>query len=229
MSEQQPTDTTSSTGSSGMDRRRFLLRTTAVTAGAWAAPSILTIDRAFGATGGSPEPCVNCGPNTSTDAATVKGFAIPLGMAPILVRQNACLNDDSPSIEVPLPLSLGTVQAGAVTCGECEADVNVVSATIGPIVTRELQATSTCSCTGGPTGSSEVAFLQIGDDVLVNLNTTETVTFPIPAAFGSGFVTLNEVGTGADAGEFNAVHIVYTDLTGNVIDLKLASAKATCA
>lgn len=233
MNEQQPIETgTSSTEATGMDRRKFLLRTTAITAGAWAAPSILTIDRAFGAPG-SPDPCTDCGPNTETDGATVKGLVVaPLTGTEIPIRLNACLNDDDLGVgPVLLPEGLGTVDVLAGGCAACGANIQtgVVNLLVAgtPITAEALHANAACNCAGEATGGSTVYNVQVGALGPFNSNTYEFIDLgPL------GYVALNEspgTATGTP-GEFTAMHIVISDpIAGGSVDLKLASAKVTCA
>lgn len=226
MSDQQPDTTSHDTAEQGLDRRKFLLRTTAITAGAWAAPSILTIDKAFGQEKGSPGCCPK-----SSDAATAKGLVVVgLTKTAIPVRANACLNDDDLGVgPVVLPGGLGTVEAGDAQC-TCGAVVNValVNLVVGgqPITAEALKANSACDCDDQTSGGSTVYNLRVGP--LGPFTSSSFQQIPIPG--GLGVVRLNEgPANGADPGEFNAVRIIFNDPLGDSIDLKLASAKVTCA
>lgn len=225
MTEQIGTSTTHSTDDGhGIDRRKFLLRTTAVTAGAWVAPSILTIDRAFGATG-SPTPCCP----TESDAATVKGTVNVLGQLPITVRENACLNDDTIGTVVALPADLGSVRLLEVSC-DCGARVSVADVLVntpgGPVTAQALQSNATCDCNGNPQGGSRVVGLAAFGETVLDSTSLQTINIP----GGLGTITLNEVIVGAPGGgtEFNALHIVFNDPLGTSVDLKFASSRVEC-
>jgi hypothetical protein len=63
-------------GNDGISRRKFIAATGAIGAGAWAAPAILTFDRAFAA--GSAQPgqsgaCTGCGTPNACDGQPVCG------------------------------------------------------------------------------------------------------------------------------------------------------------
>ena len=226
MTQQLTTTSSSEVDERGIDRRKFLLRTTAVTAGAWAAPSILTIDRAFGAPG-SPNGCP-CEP-AETDAATVKGTVTLLNQVPLVVRENACLNDDTIATIIGLPAGLGTVQLLQVSC-DCGARVSVgdvlVNTPGGPTIAQALQSNAACDCRGGTTGGSRVVGLTAFGEGVVDSTAPQVI--PIPG--GLGFIILNEVVSPAPDGgtEYNALHIVYTDPLGTSVDLKFASSRVEC-
>lgn len=231
MSEQQTTTTGKDASEQGLDRRKFLLRTTAITAGAWAAPSILTIDKAFGADG-SPEP--PCCPKTS-DAATAKGLVVVgLTDTAIPIRANACLNDDDLGVgPVTLPGGLGTIEAADAQC-TCGAKVSTadVQLTVGgqPITAQALQSSASCGCDGKDTGGSTVYNVQVGQLGPFNGSTFQEIAIPNLVPGVVGVVRLNEgPSTGADPGEYNAVRIIFNDPLGDSIDLKLASSKVECA
>lgn len=206
----------------GVDRRKFLIGTTAATAGVWAAPSILTMDRAFAAHSPNHVECV-CGPATETEgrialgSVTVAGTAIPVAVG--------CLNDDNTGVgPVTLPGTLGTVNAVSADCTDCGADVETANAQLllgsTPVVAQALFANAEC-CNGQTTGRSKVVGLQIGSANVINSTSPQTIT-TVP-----GFtIFLNQV-EGGD--RFNAVHIVGS-APGSlvVVDLRLGSARATC-
>lgn len=207
----------------GVDRRKFLIGTTAVTAGAWAAPSILTMDRAFAEHAGSPNrPCA-CGPGTTTEgrlalgSVTVAGVAVPVSVG--------CSNDDNTGVgPVLLPGGLGTVNAVSADCTDCSAEVETANVQLllgtTPVVAQALFANAAC-CHGHTTGGSKVVGLQVGNNTVINSTAPETIVVP-----GFGEIRLNEQ-EGADT--FNAIHIVGS-APGSlvVVDLRLASARATC-
>lgn len=229
MTEHLTTATSSVKGDErGLDRRKFLLRTTAVTAGAWAAPSILTIDKAFG-NQHSPIGCP-CQPRVS-DAEAVEGHAQLVGQPRTQIHEFTCLNDDTAGTNQPLPADLGSVDLIEISC-ECGANVSVANLVLNipnddvPVRAQALQSHAACDCkTGQPTGGSRVVGLSAFGQTVADETAPRTILIP----GGRGFVALNETTVGPQGGtEFNALHIVFLDTLGNDIDLKFASSEVVC-
>lgn len=211
MNEQQPIDaSTHSDEQRGMDRRRFLLGTTAVTAGAWAAPSIFTIDRAFAADTGTPCPCADNRQAVSVAAAgTIAGNTI---------NQVQCPNEGQ-DYSVG---DIGSLHVANAECQGCTANIEVTQVQLliagTPVSAGVLKSHVRCCPTGSQGGSSVLDF-QAGS-VTFSGSQTQTVDFPGT----TGTITFNEqIGD-----EFNAVHIEIPD-DGGIIDLKLASSSCTPA
>lgn len=226
-----------------LDRRRFLAGA-ALTAGVWVAPSVLTVDRAFG-TPGSPM-CVN----SAYDFTVVTTGPVSSTTGPVSsCSQSGTDTLTAFSITVP---TFGTLGGGSGFTAECsdttgcaasaeiaELAVDLTTLAGMPVTLNATTIRADASCAGGTStrtvtivnGQLTVGATTIPLDASPGPN---TVVFDSTAAMGPVqlLVVLNEQ-TGA--GTVNAIHISLTvtdPLTPSIppqtVDIVIASATATC-
>ncbi len=234
----------------GVARRKFILGTAAATAGMWAAPSILSVDRAF-AQVGSPGPDPDPDPGgcmTSARALTVTAAGlVNVNVGPFSSCQDGTGGDEFASATVTNGTStLVSAEALDTDCRQaptCRATASVATLRIDltslgiPLVLTADVITATAECTGGPTTlSSSIAELTltansvplfVGADVSADPNTT---VVNIDTAVLDLKVILNE-----QVGDtVNAIHITASvpnllDPTRpQTVDIIVASATASC-
>lgn len=233
----------------GVDRRKFLIGTAAASAGMWAAPSILSVDRAFAQVGTDqpppdPEDC-----NTSAFALEVMANGPLLGVAELL---SSCNNSTggAPFADASVTRNGTTLVSATVLDTECSQSprcrafasvamlrIDLTSLGIPLELTADL-ITATAECTSGTTTrSSTIANLTLTANsvplfagVAVNsLPNNELVNIAIPGGLAL-LVILNEQ-PGSDT--VNAIRISATVpvlLSDEVqtVDITIASATASC-
>lgn len=213
----------------GLGRRKFLIGTAAVGAGAWAAPSILAVDRALGQEPGSPLCDTRAFDILVTAKGAVTGHAGP-------VRE--CNDGGGGSFaggtaQIPgTSAPEGSVQVLTVSCSQdpCRAFVEIASATVDlnplglPVVISATTITSEATCSGGTTTrSSSIATLTVnGTSRTVGTSPNFLAVDEEIAGVHVKIVLNEQVGD-----TVNAIHIAAGDEIQSA-DVVIGSATASC-
>jgi hypothetical protein len=221
----------------GVDRRKFLIGTAAAGAGMWAAPSILSVDRAFAQTAGTDQPgggTADC--DTSAFDITVRASGrVNLSVGPF---SSCSSTGGGPAVDIDTTVVTATALDTQCTQDPCRAFAQIASAsidldTLGILLRIEATAlTAEAKCSDGDTElDSSIAALRltsgdISSDVDVETTANSTVFVTV------GTVDVTVVFNQQTDDTVNAVRVTasVTNLLGETqsVDVIVASATATC-
>lgn len=206
-----------------IDRRKFLAGTTAVTAAVWAAPSIVTIDRAFGADG-SPTCTTSAYDMRGRFSGTVNGVLNPA---------SSCADNGSEALADITSIAVGgtTIGSGRLLFADCDTGACCASAGVTdlvltipglPVIGVALLNAEACCSNHTTTRSATLTGVTIGGSALPNPGPNTTISL---GTFGS--LILNEQ-SAVDEDTVNAFHLLANVPGVQAVDLVIGSATADC-